>query len=53
MPAGLRSVQLKKLVVSPQRQMVTAPATYPAKEETAVGSKENGDALWLSLRLER
>ena len=56
-PAGLRSVQLKKLEqghqlkVSPQWQMVTVRGTYPAKEETAVGSEENGDALWLSLRV--
>lgn len=51
MPAGLKSVQLKKLEqghrlkVSPQWQMVTVHGTYPAKEETAVGSEENGDAF--------
>ena len=57
MPAGLRSVQLKKveqgqlLKVSPQWQMVTTAAdSYPDKEQTAVGFEGGGEALWLSLK---
>ena len=57
MPAGVRSVQLKKveqgqlLKVSPQWQMVTATAgSFPAKEQTAVGFEGGGEALWLSLK---
>ena len=58
MPVGLRSVQLKKLEhgqylkLSPQWQMVTRIGAYPAKEQTAVGHEWNGDALWLSHRLD-
>ena len=59
MPVGLNYVQLKKLEqgqhvkVSPQWQIVATSDTYPAEELTAVGFEENGDALWLSLRLDK
>lgn len=59
MPVGLKSAQLQKLQqgqrlkVSPQWQMINTPGTYPAKEQTAVGCETNGDALWLSLRLDK
>ena len=56
LPVGLKSVQLRKLhpgqlaVVSPQWVKITRSVDFPPWD-TCAGSEQDGDALWVSLRL--